>query len=119
MNTTTAVAPVITASNDSLRRDFPLRPFAIRHKLAGHPLVAPWPWLLAALALAVVFWRRRARDPRAWLGLALVGSAWAYALPLAVLAASAELRYLAPGLALVALAGMLALAPPGARRARP
>lgn len=86
---------------------------------AGHPLVAPWPWLLAALALAVVFWRRRARDPRAWLGLALVGSAWAYALPLAVLAASAELRYLAPGLALVALAGMLALAPPGARRARP
>ena len=39
MNTTTAVAPVITASNDSLRRDFPLRPFAIRHKLAGHPLL--------------------------------------------------------------------------------
>ena len=39
MNTTTAVAPVITAAGDSLRRDFPLRPFAIRHKLAGHPLL--------------------------------------------------------------------------------
>jgi Cupin-like domain len=39
MNTTTAVAPVITASNDALRRDFPLRPFAIRHKLSGHPLL--------------------------------------------------------------------------------
>jgi hypothetical protein len=32
-------APVITAANDALRRDFPLRPFAIRHKLAGHPLL--------------------------------------------------------------------------------
>lgn len=90
---------------------------------AGHPLVAPWPWLLAALLLAALFWRRRAREPRAWLGLALVASAWAYALPLAVLAASAELRYLGPSLALVALATMLALAPPapapGARRGRP
>ncbi|MFO1109903.1 MAG: cupin domain-containing protein [Bradyrhizobium sp.] len=40
MNTTTFVAPVITASNQALRRDFPLKPFAIRHKLAGHPLLA-------------------------------------------------------------------------------
>jgi hypothetical protein len=39
MNTITAVAPVITADNDALRRDFPLKPFAIRHKLAGHPLL--------------------------------------------------------------------------------
>jgi hypothetical protein len=39
MNTSTAVAPVISAGNDSLRRDFPLKPFAIRHKLAGHPLL--------------------------------------------------------------------------------
>ncbi len=39
MNTSTAVAPVITAGNDSLRRDFPLKPFAIRHKLSGHPLL--------------------------------------------------------------------------------
>src|SRR3954469_9880891 len=39
MNTLTAVAPVITADCDALRRDFPLKPFAIRHKLAGHPLL--------------------------------------------------------------------------------
>jgi hypothetical protein len=40
MNISTAVAPVISAGNDSLRRDFPLKPFAIRHKLAGHPLLS-------------------------------------------------------------------------------
>ena len=39
MNTLTSVAPVITADRDALRRDFPLKPFAIRHKLAGHPLL--------------------------------------------------------------------------------
>ena len=39
MNTVTDVAPVITAENEALRRDFPLKPFAIRHKLAGHPLL--------------------------------------------------------------------------------
>ena len=39
MNAVSEPAPAITAANDSLRRDFPLRPFAIRHKLAGHPLL--------------------------------------------------------------------------------
>src|SRR6188768_2694357 len=39
MNTLTAIAPAITADRDALRRDFPLKPFAIRHKLAGHPLL--------------------------------------------------------------------------------
>src|SRR5713226_1342615 len=39
MNEVTAIAPVITAGNAALRRDFPLKPFAIRHKLAGHPLL--------------------------------------------------------------------------------
>src|SRR5215217_6772667 len=39
MNTLTAIAPVITADHNALRRDFPLKPFAIRHKLAGHPLL--------------------------------------------------------------------------------
>jgi hypothetical protein len=33
-------SPVILADNDSLVRDFPLKPFAIRHKLAGHPLLS-------------------------------------------------------------------------------
>jgi len=40
MNTVTEIAPVITAANEALRRDFPLKPFAIRHKLAGHPLLS-------------------------------------------------------------------------------
>ena len=39
MNSVTEVAPVITADNNALKRDFPLKPFAIRHKLAGHPLL--------------------------------------------------------------------------------
>ena len=39
MNAATDVAPVISAANQSLKNDFPLKPFAIRHKLAGHPLL--------------------------------------------------------------------------------
>src|SRR3954465_5189183 len=39
MNTLTAIAPVITADRDALRRDFPLKPFAICHKLTDHPLL--------------------------------------------------------------------------------
>ena len=39
MNTVTEIAPVITAANEVLRRDFPLKPFAIRHKLVDHPLL--------------------------------------------------------------------------------
>ena len=39
MNTVTEIAPVITAANEALRRDFPSKPFAIRHKLADHPLL--------------------------------------------------------------------------------
>ena len=39
MNTVTAFAPVVSADNHALKRDFPLKPFAIRHRLAGHPLL--------------------------------------------------------------------------------
>src|SRR3984957_12883284 len=39
MNTVTEITPVISADNGALRRDFPLRPFAIRHRLARHPLL--------------------------------------------------------------------------------
>ena len=39
MNSVTEIAPVIAAANDALKRDFPSKPFAIRHKLAGHPLL--------------------------------------------------------------------------------
>jgi hypothetical protein len=39
MNVASSIAPVIAADNESLQRDFPLKPFAIRHKLSGHPLL--------------------------------------------------------------------------------
>lgn len=39
MNIAIDVAPVISAANDALTTDFPLKPFAIRHQLAGHPLL--------------------------------------------------------------------------------
>src|SRR3954452_5373694 len=40
MNALAEIAPVITAADEALRRDFPLKPFPIRHKLAGHPLLS-------------------------------------------------------------------------------
>ena len=39
MNRVCDMAPVISADNGSLQHDFPARPFAIRHKLSGHPLL--------------------------------------------------------------------------------
>lgn len=39
MNATSTISPVITADNQSLQNDFPLKPFAIHHKLSGHPLL--------------------------------------------------------------------------------
>ena len=40
MNSVAEIAPVITAANEALRRIFPQKPFAIRHKLSGHPLLS-------------------------------------------------------------------------------
>jgi hypothetical protein len=39
MNRVSDIAPVISADKDALRRDFPAKPFAIRHRLSGHPLL--------------------------------------------------------------------------------
>jgi len=39
MNANSQISPVITADNQSLTQDFPLKPFAIHHKLSGHPLL--------------------------------------------------------------------------------
>ena len=39
MNAASTISPVITADNQSLQKDFPLKPFAIHHKLSGHPLL--------------------------------------------------------------------------------
>ena len=39
MTAATDWTPVISAANQALKRDFPHRPFTIRHRLAGHPLL--------------------------------------------------------------------------------
>jgi hypothetical protein len=39
MTAATDWTPVISAANQALKRDFPLKPFAIRHQLAGNPLL--------------------------------------------------------------------------------
>ena len=40
MNKPAAIAPVISADPHAINHDFPLRPFAIRHQLVGHPLLS-------------------------------------------------------------------------------
>ncbi|WP_257387092.1 hypothetical protein, partial [Tahibacter caeni] len=74
--------------------DGPLRRFALAafERLRATPAFAAWPYLLAGLAAAAHCLRRRGarRAPVLW----LVASAWAYALPYAVLAPAAEFRYL-------------------------
>ena len=57
------------------------------------PLLAAWPWLLIGLIGLPFAWRRR-RLAGARYALILLASAWLYALPLMLLAPSAELRYL-------------------------
>lgn len=57
------------------------------------PALAAWPYLLAGLLALPVAWRSR-RTPPGRIALLLLASAWLYALPLALLAPSAELRYL-------------------------
>ncbi|MBN8728035.1 MAG: hypothetical protein J0H15_10095 [Xanthomonadales bacterium] len=61
--------------------------------LRATPALAAWPYLLAGLAVLPVALRRR-REPRGRLALLLLASAWLYGLTLALLAPSAELRYL-------------------------
>ncbi|GAA0717841.1 hypothetical protein [Dokdonella soli] len=61
--------------------------------LVATPALAAWPYLMLGLAAGFVAWRRRATDAGRIAGL-LLASAWLYALPLIVLAPSAELRYL-------------------------
>src|SRR3954462_797101 len=39
MNVAANWTPVISAANAALKHDFPHKPFAIRHRLAGHPLL--------------------------------------------------------------------------------
>lgn len=39
MSTPATAAPLITAANNALQTDFPLKPFGIKHQLARHPLL--------------------------------------------------------------------------------
>ncbi len=57
------------------------------------PLLAAWPCLLTGVIALPLAWRRR-RFAGARCALILLASAWLYALPLPLLAPSAELRYL-------------------------
>lgn len=86
---------------------------ALLQSISGTAWLAAWPWLLASLPMAWLLWRRRHRSPQATLGLTLLASGWAYALPLTVLAASSELRYLSLTLTTIAVAALVVLAPPG------
>ena len=61
--------------------------------LRDTPVLAAWPYLLIGLVATPFAWRRRAQ-PSASIALAILASAAMYALPLILLAPSAELRYL-------------------------
>jgi peptidoglycan/LPS O-acetylase OafA/YrhL len=78
-------------------------------------LLAAWPCLAAGLLLAPRAWRCR-RQPAGCTALLLLASAWLYALPLALLAPAAELRYL--GWPCVASLAAFVIALAGGRPAR-
>ena len=81
--------PVITPRHDSWHRFWIDR----LSSAASAPWLAAWPWLLVYLPALGLAWRRR-RRPSASLGLVVLSSGIAYALPLFVVAPSAELRFL-------------------------
>ena len=60
---------------------------------AATPVLAAWPYLALGLFAAPWAWHRR-RDTAGTVAVVCLASAWVYALPLTVLAPSAELRYL-------------------------
>jgi len=85
-------------------------------QLRATPVFAAWPYLFVGVVALPFAWRRR-RHTTARLALVLLASAVLYALPLTILAPSAELRYLFwPCVASLA-AGVLALARADDRRA--
>jgi len=81
--------PPLPAADGALNRAW----LAVMRQLAPTPAFAAWPYLIVSIGVLAVAWRRR-REPFGGLALAVVASGWLYGLPLVVLAASAELRYL-------------------------
>jgi len=82
--------------------------------LVDTPLFAAWIYLLLAAAVAAFAARRRA--PGDGLVVAVAGSAWTLALPLALAAPSSDFRYLGWSVAAAVLATLLAAAPAPAHR---
>ena len=88
------------------------------HALVATPLLAAWPYLALGLLAAPFAWRRRC-EPAGRIGLLVLASAWLYALPLAVIAPAAELRYLGwPCLASMLAFALCVFVPASARAAR-
>lgn len=73
--------------------------------------LAAWPYLLLGLAALIPAWRRRQSELGS-AALAVLGSGLLYALPLLLIAASAELRYLGWSCVAALIGGALALAAP-------
>jgi hypothetical protein len=82
------------------------------------PLLAAWPLLALGLLATPFAWRRR-NAPAGRIAAIVLVSAWAYALPLTVLAPAAELRYLGwPCVASLIAFALCLFAPASARAAR-
>lgn len=96
------------AANDSAIHVGLMRIFAT---LRATPALAAWPCLLVGL-IALPRALRRRHTPAGRVALMLLGSAWLYALPLVLLAPSAELRYLGwPCIASLLAGAIAAFAP--------
>lgn len=99
--------PAVEPNRSSLHRALLDTAAALR----ATPLLAPWPYLLLGLLAVPAAWRRRRSVPGV-VALALLASAWMYAVPLALTAVSIELRYLGwPCLASALAAACAWLAP--------
>jgi hypothetical protein len=83
--------------------------FRAAERLRDTPVFAAWPCLLAGLVAAPFAWRRR-EHLAARVALVLIASGALYALPLIVLAPSAELRYTLWSCVAALIAGVLAFA---------
>jgi len=80
----------------------------LAERLRDTPALAAWPYLLLGVAVAPFAWRRR-DQPSAKIALVMLVSAALYALPLSLLAPSAERRYLLWPCAAALVALVLAL----------
>ena len=97
--------PLVTPNTSRIHGWF-MRQF---DRLRSTSVFAAWPYVLVALVALGLAWRRRA-EPLAQAALAVLSSGLLYALPLAVIAPSAELRYLGWTCVAALLGAALALA---------